>query len=397
VAIKPTTAFPGKIAPADASYPYGKARNITAPGDGTGTPFNATLLNDVWGFFQHLLKRGGITPTETPDTAPASQYADGIRYIADTRVGRIALIRQTLLSVLTTRVWIAATWSPQLSLFVAVSPFDNLSSSASSQCVMTSPDGITWTIRTGIANVQWHSVTWSPTLGLFAAVGLGGTNSVMTSPDGITWTARHGGAYLNEIVWSPELGLFAAVGVDTIRTSTDGITWVSRTVPTPSPSTFESLEWSPELGKFVAISIVDNRIISSVDGITWTTVSVAAGFGSSGVAWSSELGLFVASTLTNHVRVSTDGITWTAIAIPTTGWNGTICSVKWVKEYGMFVVTNGTISASPQMVISFDGYAWEPVFLVGPQAWAGMAWSPERRRLITLAVVAGANNLSISL
>ena len=79
---------------------------------------------------------------------------------------------------------------------------------------MTSPDGITWTARAEAEDNQWYSVTWSPELSLFAAVsGDFGTNRVMTSSDGITWVP-HAAAEDNtwtSVTWSPELSLFAAV------------------------------------------------------------------------------------------------------------------------------------------------------------------------------------------
>jgi hypothetical protein len=68
-------------------------------------------------------------------------------------------------------------------LFVAVSSF------ATGNQVMTSPNGITWTSRTSAANNDWRAVTYGN--GLFVAVANSGTgNRVMTSPDGITWTSR---------------------------------------------------------------------------------------------------------------------------------------------------------------------------------------------------------------
>ena len=82
---------------------------------------------------------------------------------------------------------------------------------------MTSPDGITWTIRTSAADNAWGAIAWSPELGLFAAVAYTGTgNRVMTSPDGITWTIRTSAAgnSWRAIAWSPELGLFAAVALN---------------------------------------------------------------------------------------------------------------------------------------------------------------------------------------
>lgn len=85
MAINPESQYPGKIDPATAAYPYGKARNITVPGDGTGTPWEAALVNDIFGFQQALLNLASITPNGTPDSATASQYLDAVLSIIGTR------------------------------------------------------------------------------------------------------------------------------------------------------------------------------------------------------------------------------------------------------------------------------------------------------------------------
>jgi hypothetical protein len=70
--------YPGKSAPASAAYPQGAARNITAPGDGLGTPLEKEWVNDLFGLQQALLAAAGLTPSGSPDTALASQYLQGI-------------------------------------------------------------------------------------------------------------------------------------------------------------------------------------------------------------------------------------------------------------------------------------------------------------------------------
>lgn len=83
MAINPETQYPGKIAPSDAEYPYGKARNISLPGDGTGTPWEAALVNDLFGYQQALLSEADITPTGDPDNAQESQYAEATAQLAN--------------------------------------------------------------------------------------------------------------------------------------------------------------------------------------------------------------------------------------------------------------------------------------------------------------------------
>jgi len=67
--------------------------------------------------------------------------------------------------------WLGVCWSPELSLFCAVS------SSGAGNRVMTSPNGVTWTLRTSAADNTWISVCWSPELSLFCAVAFTGTGN----------------------------------------------------------------------------------------------------------------------------------------------------------------------------------------------------------------------------
>jgi len=63
-------------------YPYGEARDVSTPLDGTGTPWEKNLINDRLGFQQFLLKQAGITPSGVEDTADASDVADAVSILA---------------------------------------------------------------------------------------------------------------------------------------------------------------------------------------------------------------------------------------------------------------------------------------------------------------------------
>lgn len=63
------------------NYPFGKPRNLSVPGDGTGTPLEAQWLRDVWGLLQAILVDAGVTPSGNPDTAQVSQYLDSLKTI----------------------------------------------------------------------------------------------------------------------------------------------------------------------------------------------------------------------------------------------------------------------------------------------------------------------------
>lgn len=81
MAIIPESQYPGKVNPADAEYPYGSARNITSPGDGTGYPWEAAGVRDWQGFFQSVLVAANVVPNGAPDRVGAAQYLQALQKI----------------------------------------------------------------------------------------------------------------------------------------------------------------------------------------------------------------------------------------------------------------------------------------------------------------------------
>lgn len=79
MAINPTTSYPGRITAANAAYPYGSARDLTAPGDGTGTMLVSSWVNDLLGIIQSLLSEAGITPNNTSESVTNPQVLEAIK------------------------------------------------------------------------------------------------------------------------------------------------------------------------------------------------------------------------------------------------------------------------------------------------------------------------------
>jgi hypothetical protein len=242
------------------------------------------------------------------------------------------------------RLWESVTYGN--GLFVAVA------SSGTGNRIMTSPDGINWTLRISPADHNWKSVTYGE--GLFVAVASTGTNRVMTSPDGINWTLRTPSA---DLLWSSVTygnGLFVAVAQDpsgnVIMTSPDGITWTARTPP--ANNTWNAVTFGNGIFVAVGSSGTGNRVMRSTDGITWTTQTSA-----SNITWRSVTygkGLFVAVGLSgaNVVMTSPDGITWTGRSISIGGWRS-VCYGN-----GMFVAVAVASTGNPAVATSIDGIAW---------------------------------------
>lgn len=157
MAINPESQYPGKINPSDADYPYGSARNITVPGDGTGTPWEAAIVNDNLGFQQALLEAAGIVPSGTPDKVGASQYLDSL--FATTR--RFAL----------TTAAMAAAKNPKVGQFFSTLEFATgygLDSGANYQAVLTS--GVTPNGRDVIVSTEDATISFVLASRMFANV-----------------------------------------------------------------------------------------------------------------------------------------------------------------------------------------------------------------------------------
>ncbi len=101
MAIKPDVRYPGKINAADSEYPLGSAKDIVTPGDGTGTPWEKNLVNDIWGFLQKLLAKGGITANNVPDTVLASQYYQSLIKIMGNTTDYVFLSETAMLNGIT--------------------------------------------------------------------------------------------------------------------------------------------------------------------------------------------------------------------------------------------------------------------------------------------------------
>lgn len=80
MALDPSARYPGQVDVGATGYPFGRARNIDTEGDGTGTPLEKDLVNDIFGFQQALLQNAGLTPTNIPDKVGSSQYLQAVYF-----------------------------------------------------------------------------------------------------------------------------------------------------------------------------------------------------------------------------------------------------------------------------------------------------------------------------
>jgi hypothetical protein len=257
-------------------------------------------------------------------------------------------------STIVNNEWSSVCWSPQLSLFVAVSWYAN-----NGNQIMTSPNGITWTLQLQPETNFWNTICWSPELMLFVAVASSGSNRVMISSNGTNWTAASA-AQANtwiSVCWSSELRLFVAVsqdGANRVMTSNNGITWTSG--PEVEANMWRSVCWSPELRLFVAVAESGaNRVMTSNNGITWIATRAIQDNQWQSVCWSKELGIFVAVSRNEIacIMYSLNGIVWTSVTINNKN-NNLWKSVCWSAQLELFVA----VALNGYIMYSSNGINW---------------------------------------
>ena len=190
-------------------------------------------------------------------------------------------------------------------------------------------NGTNWVQQNAPAN-KWNDVIYGYEDSKFVAVGENSTNAIMTSPDGITWTAINNSITpLRGIAYGD--GKFVVVGgTGKGLISEDGVSWTEINLPT---ATWKAVTFGN--GLFTAVSSCSlnvcgysARIATSPNGIDWTIrLSTTANSGGETVRPFTDVKYlnaekFIAVSSLNQVWSSTDGINWDAGTIPSGQWFG---------------------------------------------------------------------------
>jgi hypothetical protein len=218
-----------------------------------------------------------------------------------------------------------------------------LAISSPGNVVVTSTDGVTWTLRTtnlpATAGYTWGVAYGN---GLFVAVRNDG--SCYSSPDGLTWTAR--GQLASYTTYGPVTfggGRFIVVvtTAGAYCTSTDGMNWSAvTTLPTSlsTAGTATAISWGA--GQWVIVSSAVAYAWYSSDGAAWTQVATPA----PALAVAYGAGQFLAATAGSTVSLtSPDGVTWmTRTGYQTAGYTQLVCAAGvWVGAVGSTIGISG--------------------------------------------------------
>lgn len=226
--------------------------------------------------------------------------------------------------------------------------------------VMTSLDGITWTL-------QSVSITGGQKLaygnGVFVAMTVS-TTHFFTSPDGIIWTSRNVTSGLwTKIAFGNSIFVAVANISNKAQISTDGgVTWGLITLPLSS--SYFCIAFGAGLFVTIGQSGINNEVLTSPDGVTWTVRSQPILTSYFALAFGEGFG-FVAieNSDTGKIITSPDGITWTSrTPVPT--------SINWVAlAFGNGIFVALSYNSTDVMRSTDGGITWTLGTSAAAQSW----------------------------
>lgn len=207
--------------------------------------------------------------------------------------------------------------------------------------IRTSPDGITWTRTSNVANPQtFQSIATNGT----SLVVVSDQGEIMRSTDGATWTDIPSGTSnrLLGITATPSgyLAVGGNDGVATILNSTDGgLTFAAVTSPVANLlRTVERLN-----GTYFAFGD-EGTLLTSTNATTWTSVPLSSTLSISGVAFNA--GSYVAVGSGGAILTSSNGTTWTPA---NSGTTAALNKVAYGNGVWVAVGASGTILTSADL------------------------------------------------
>jgi hypothetical protein len=206
--------------------------------------------------------------------------------------------------------------------------------------ILTSTNGLQWTQRPSGASGGLAGIAWGG--GRFVGVGENGV--VVTSPDGLNWTSGSIGSasYFHDVTYGN--GLYVTVGESgAVFTSTNGVNWAARDLGVSTPFLYD-VTFGNDL--FVSVGF-GGGIFTSANGVNWTPRPSGTPEHLFGIT--AAAGRFVAAgannfTNRNTILISSNGIHWEAAAVPLRAGFGFLREVGYGNGTFIAVGDNGSIA-----------------------------------------------------
>ena len=237
------------------------------------------------------------------------------------------------------------------------------------ETILTSIDSIDWTVRQTNLTASFESVTVNPTATTaqprYVIVGSGG--AILSSSDGITWVTQSSSAIttdLYSVIWNPSDGKYIAVGsAGTVISSSDAINWTSENAGIPSTTHLRAIVWDSVKAQYVAVGLAGDIFVGKRDAaavLQWMAETSNTTEDLLAVAWDNTNGQYVAVGLNGVVVVGTFDInsvlSW---SLATSGVSSALNSVIWNADRARYLIVGdaGTVLTSTDGATTWTGQA----------------------------------------
>lgn len=232
--------------------------------------------------------------------------------------------------------------------------------------VITSPDGIAW-IEQAVTG-GWTSVAYAGTQ--FVAVGSSGTDRAMTSTDGLTWTLQSGLSTAGYQAVTHSDDTYVAVGQQWAAHSNDGVTWTEVNIDPVDANQWRSVAHGDDT--FVALNYNTGTsipVMTSNDGVTWTQRTSGINVEQwNGITYAAGIFVAVGSSGAQRVMTSSDGVNWTGQTAPGSEvWR----AVTYADGQFVAVGHSGAVMTSP------DGMTWTGQISGNSGIWRSVISGPQ--------------------
>tara|TARA_Y100001951_G_scaffold79908_1_gene67814 strand:- start:848 stop:3331 length:2484 start_codon:yes stop_codon:yes gene_type:complete len=247
---------------------------------------------------------------------------------------------------------------------------DVLVAGLSTGVLLSSGDGgATWVQRADMAR-PISSIAYGD--GVFVAVATSGNYS--TSPDGVTWTTRTGllsGANVSAIIFD-EVQFIASGASGRIATSPDGVTWTLRSSGFSTSADIRCL--ASGNGVILAISAAHGAAISIDGGVSWQTKSGSTYNGVQSCVHTEHGFLLVGNS--GQILHTTDFATFAVRA------GGTSANLYVVRKFAGDLLVIGGASGT-RLQSSDGGLTWFAMIGSAPNTnLVAVGYSPDAKRLV---------------
>ena len=283
---------------------------------------------------------------------------------------------------LDSNAWSSVCRSDDKDLFVAVA-------NTGTNRVAVSTTGVIWNQYASAGETDtWEYVVYCKNIGIFAAVSL--TNKIMTSADGMNWTIATTPAFTSITSLCANNDRIILIYSTGSLTTTDGINWTSN-----SGGAMYGVVWSSLHNKFLGYN--GTYLYQSANGITWTSV-MTVGSGASNISNlvvdDNCVGVFILNT--SFYRFSYDLTKWYAanINIYNSNVDFTVSASTWNKAIKKVIVVS-KVSAGIRLYHGQLNGAWTSLATgADTNTWNSIC-SSESRRVSVAVALAGTSRVLV--